>query len=363
MAKISVDIVEGEVNYEEAMKEFGISPFTFDLKNDKNISKYMPPIYKRDLVIGHRDFQPIYEAIKKKKKFAVLTGVNPSGHLHLGNKLFLDQALFFQKLGGEVFIPVSNDETYVFRKTDDLDKATKNAEENIIPEIIALGFDPKHTHFFISTQDTRVYELAVKLSTKTTFSTIKAIFGFNESTNPGQIFYAVVQSAHILLPQLILGKIPTVVPIGIDQDPYIRLSRDIAQKAGFIKPSSTYHMFLPGLQRGKMSGSKPETCIFLDDSEQEARKKIMRSFSGGASSLEEHRKKGGNSDIDSAFQYLYYIFEEDDSKLQSIRDKYMSGQMTSGEMKEYLFKKVSSFLKQQAKQKKKVKNIDKFMLK
>jgi len=283
----------------------------------------------------------------------------------LGNLLFLQQALFFQKLGAEVFIPISNDETYVFRKTDDIDKATNNAIENVIPDIIALGFDPKKTRIFISTKDSRVYELAVRLSTKTTLSAIKAIFGFIDETNPGQLYYTIVQSAHILYPQLkeFGGPKPVVVPIGIDQDPYMRLVRDMAARAGFIKPSSTYHKFMPGLQGGKMSGSKPETCIFLDEEPAKARKKIMRAFSGGAGTLEEHREKGGNPDIDIACQYLFFLFEEDDKKVQKIFDSYRNGSLTSGEVKNLLADKVVKFLKEHQAKKQKAKNqIDKFLV-
>lgn len=362
MAKITVSEVEGEVDYGQAMKEFGID----NIGNYLGRMKNLPAIYRRGTVFGQRDFSHILDAIARKKRFAVLTGFNPSGPLHLGNLLFLKQALFFQSLGAEVFIPISNDETYVFRKAESVEKATENAYGHVIPDIIALGFRPKKTKIFISTKEPRVYELAVRLSARTTFSTIKAIFGFGNDTNPGAIFYSIVQSAHILLPQLeeFGGPKPTVVPIGIDQDPYIRLSRDLAEKAGMTKPSSTYHRFLPGLRGGKMSGSRPETCIFLTDQPEAAGKKIMRAFSGGGTTLEEHRKHGGNPDIDVACQYLSALFEEDDRKLEEIFSGYRNGSLQSGEVKSYLAGKVEKFLKEHHKKREKAKRrIDEFMLK
>lgn len=360
MAKITVSKVEGEVNYNEAMKQFGISRLEhLKMKN-------LPIIYRRGIVFGQRDIQHIFQAIESKKKFAVLTGFNPSGPLHLGNLLFLKQALFFQSLGAEVFIPISNDETYVFKKSETLEQATKNAYEHVMPDIIALGFKSRRTKIFLSTKEPRIYELAVKLSAKTTFSTIKAIFGFGNETNPGAIFYSMIQSAHILLPQLeeFGGPKPTVVPIGIDQDPYMRLSRDLAEKIGMLKPSSTYHKFLPGLHGGKMSGSKPETCIFLTDKPEEARKKIMKAFSGGATTLEEHRKHGGNPEIDVACQYLFSLFEENDKKIKDIFASYRSGSLHSGVVKDYLAKKVEMFLRNHQKKREKAKKrIASFMLK
>lgn len=362
MARITVDTVEGEVNYEKEMQEFGIERIDAYLKQMKNLDV----LYRRGIVLGHRDFGRIFDAIKSKKPFAVLTGFNPSGPLHIGNLMILKEALFLQKNGADVFFVISNDETYVFRKTETLEMATKNAYEYVIPDIIALGFDPKKTKIFVSTELAKLYELAVKISTKTTFSVIKAIFGFTNETNPGQIFYSIMQSAHILFPQLkeYGGPKPTVVNIGIDQDPYMRLVRDIADKLDFIKPSSTYHKFMPGLLGGKMSGSKPETCIYLTDTLEVAEKKIMRAFSGGAKTLEEHKKYGGNPDVDVACQYLYFMFEEDDGKIKQIFSDFRNGKITSGEVKKYLADKVKKFLSEHQKKREKAKNqIEKFMLK
>ncbi len=360
--KISVSEVEGTIDYEKAMKDFGIEKIDKELKRLKNLSL----MYRRGVVVGHRDFGKIVDSINSKKEFAVLTGVNPSGSLHLGNKLFIDQALFLQQAGAHVYIPISNDETYVFRKAESIEQAIQNAYEKVIPDLIACGFDQKKTHIFISTRTPKLYELAVKLSAKTTFSTIKAIFGFTNETNPGQIFYAVMQSAHILFPQLqeYGGPKPVVVPIGVDQDPYMRLVRDIAEKVGMVKPSSTYHKFMPGLQGGKMSGSKPETCIYLTENPESARKKIMKAFSGGAATLKEHREKGGNPDVDVACQYLYFMFEEDDKKIKEVFADYRSGKLHTGDVKSILADKVEKFLKDFQKKREKARDqIDKFMIK
>jgi tryptophanyl-tRNA synthetase len=365
--KFSIDVadVTGEVDYAAAMKEFGIEDFTAYRQKLARIMK-LPLMYRRGIVIGQRDFGQIYDAAAKQNKFAVLTGANPSGSLHLGNLLFLKQALFFQQLGADVYIPISDDETYVFRKTDELEKATQTAYEKVIPDIIACGFDPKKTRIFISTKTARVYELAVKLSTKATLSTMKAIFGFTNESNPGSIFYGMVQSAHILFPQLpeFGGPKPVVVPIGLDQDPYMRLVRDVADKIGMIKPSSTYHKFIPGLQGGKMSGSKPETCIYLNEDPEQARKKIMKAFSGGAATLKEHKEKGGNPDTDVACQYLYCMFEEDDRKMDQILQGFRSGSLTSGDVKTMLADKVEAFLKDHKKKRERAfQDMDRFMIK
>ena len=58
-------------------------------------------------------------------------------------------------------------------------------------------------------------------------------------------------------------------------------------------------------------------------------------FSGGGATVEEHRSKGGDCDVDISYQYLSF-FEEDDTKLESIRKAYSSGEMLTGELKKEL---------------------------
>lgn len=368
MERISISDVEGDVDYNKVFGEFGLDRFEqFHRKMLKEkvfaraIKKF--PMFRRGLVFAHRDFGQIYRAISGRKKFAVLTGANPSGPLHFGHRLFLEQALFFQKLGADVYIPVSDDETYVFRKSRTLEQATRNAYNQVIPDILGFGFDPKKTHIFVSTQTQKVYELAVHLSTRSTFSMIKAIYGFTNETNPGQIFYGTIQSAHILFPEFIAECHPIVVPIGIDQDPHMRLARDIAERAGFHKPSSTYHKYIPGLQGGKMSASKPNTCIFLTDDKEKVRKKLMSAFSGGGGTLREHKEKGGNPDVDVAFQYLYFFLENDDKKIEDIDAAYRNGSLPTGELKQMAIDKLIKYLKEYQKRRAgNIKHTDKFLL-
>ena len=103
---------------------------------------------------------------------------------------------------------------------------------------------------------------------------------------------------------------------------------------GLMPPSSTYHRFVVGMTGDKMSSSKPETTIFLDDSIDVMSKKVKRAFSGGQATIEEHRRLGGDLTKDVAFQYLQYFFESDDDELASIGREYQSGRMLAGEIKQ-----------------------------
>ena len=102
-----------------------------------------------------------------------------------------------------------------------------------------------------------------------------------------------------------------------------------------------------------MSSSDPSSFIALTDSPEDVKKKVNKyAFSGGKDTLEEHRKHGGNTDIDISFQYLRFFFEDDDKKLKKIEDDYKSGKLLSGELKAILIEKINSFLKEHQKKRK-----------
>jgi tryptophanyl-tRNA synthetase len=94
----------------------------------------------------------------------------------------------------------------------------------------------------------------------------------------------------------------------------------------------------------KMSSSRPETTIFLSEDVKVMGKKVKSSFSGGQPTLEEHRRLGGNPDIDVAFQYLRYFFEDDDNALGEIESGYRSGEILTGQMKQICIDKASEYL-------------------
>ncbi len=94
----------------------------------------------------------------------------------------------------------------------------------------------------------------------------------------------------------------------------------------------------------KMSKSKPDSFIELPESAESVCKKIRKAFSGGQASVEDQRRMGGNPDADIPFQLLRFNFEEDDQKLERIRQDYISGKMLSGELKEYCCEKATQFM-------------------
>ena len=235
-------------------------------------------------------------------------------------------------------------------------------------DVIALGFDPKKTHFLIDTKHANLmYKPACMVAKRITFSMVKTSFGLTDQSNIGSIFYTSMQAVPAFLPSILKNKkVPCLIPHAIDQDPHFRLTRDILPKIGFYKPSSIQCSFLPPLSGtdGKMSSSEND-AIFTTDSPEVVKTKINKyAFSGGQPTLEEHKKQGGNPDIDVSFQYLRMLLEEDDKKLEKLHDEYKSGKLSTGELKKYTIEKINLFLKEH--QKKRIlakKNIDKFIYK
>lgn len=317
---------------EKLVKEFGASPIT-QLKE-------MPDFYtfEKGLIYSHRNFDKFFNALKRGEKCAIVSGFNASGTIHLGHKPVFDTNLFFQKKYGVlVFIPISDDESYVAGKVKSQEEALKYSLE-LAKELLAYGFDPKKTYFIIDQIYTNIYNLAIKLSKRVTLSEIKATYGYNNENNIGLHFYPTVQSAHILFPQERFGIKNVLVPIGPDEDAHIRICRDLASRGGYEKPAILHITFMPGTDGTKMSKSK-DNAIFFKDVPEIIIKKINRAFSGGQTTVEEHRIKGGNPDIDIACQYLskFFLSEKESKKLF---EDYRAGKLLSGEVKKMLAEKL-----------------------
>jgi len=360
--------VSGNVNYNKIMKEFGISlmPSLPKVFND-NI------LFRRKIVFAQREFSKILDALKNKKKFVMMTGLMPSGKFHFGHALIVQQMIFYQKLGAKIYIAVADLEAYAARKKS-LKELRKVAIEEYLTNYVALGLNLKKCDIYFQSdrakerkKSSSYYSLASNFSRYATFNEFKGVYG---DISPGKMNASLIQAAdmyHPQLPEFEGNSIMTFIPVGIDQDPHIRIARNIARRNKdhkFSSIASTYHLFLPGLKgNGKMSSSDENSFIALTDSKKEVETKIKKyAFSGGKDTLEEHRKKGGNPDIDVSFQYLKMFFEPNDKKLQKIYDDYKSGKMLTSELKEILIKKINTFLREhQKKMAKAKKEVDKFL--
>lgn len=397
-------------------------------------------LHRRGIVFAHRDLGQVLDAQRQGDSFGVLTGLMPSGQMHMGHSMVIDQVKWFQELGGDVTIAVADLESQATRGVS-LEKGRKVALEEYIAHYAALGIDPEKTNVYFQSSRPVVQRLGFQLGKRTNLNEFESIYGFSGETNLAHVQAPLVQVGDILHPQTeeYGGLRPIVVPVGVDQDPHLRLTRGLASKTnwfnvndgkssgviiglsvqddnaevlgqlpngrldkdrlkavfsgivsslehlgfsdiqsnpkqgtvlvssatskdksrirmklleyerslggmGLLAPSSTYHHFAVGLTGEKMSSSKPKTTLFLRDDLATVEKKIKRAFSGGQATVEEHRRLGGNPDIDVAYRYMMYFFEDDDAYLESINADYRAGKILAGEMKQLCIDRATAWL-------------------
>ena len=358
--------VSGEVDYDSLCKEFGIKKLSPSLlKEIEQLAGELHPYLRRQIFFAHRDLKWCLDEYKKGNKFFLYTGCGPSGPIHLGHLGTWRFTKWLQDVFDvELWFQFTDDEKFLF-KNKSYDEIQKWTEQNML-DIIALGFDPKKTHFLVDTKHAGImYPEAIKVAKKITTSTVKSAFGFTDSNNIGSMFYTAMQTVPVFLPNALSGKKqPCLIPLGIDQDPHFRISRDVVKKLGYDKPAILHSKFMVPLTGpvGKMSSSDADKAILTTDTPKQVKKKINKyAFSGGQATLEEHRKKGGNPDIDVAYQWLRY-FEEDDAVLEDLAKRYRSGELLSGELKQLLINKINEFLAEHQKRRGEAKKlIPKFM--
>lgn len=341
--------VEGDVDYDELLDRFGADRITDEQR--ANLPDH--PLVRREVFYAERDLNPFLDAVAAGDPHSIVTGRGPSGPMHLGHVLPFYFAKHLQdQTGATVLIPLSDDEKYL-TKDRSLAEISDATRENLL-DLLAVGFDPENTYVVVDTADADlVYPIAVTFAKELTQSTVEATYG--EPPNVGVSFYPAVQATHLLLPQLIEGRHPTLVPIAVDQDPHVRVTRDIAAKERYPveKPGALLSKFLPSLTGpGKMSASGAEPSIDLDASREEVFETIRaHAYSGGRTSIAEHREKGGDPEIDVPYQYLSYFFEDDDEHVRELARQYREGELLSGEMKEIAAEKIADFLEGHQRQK------------
>lgn len=390
------------VDVEKLFTDFGIET----IENVLPMIPEVPSFMRRRIVIGHRDYQQIAGCISDKRPFHVLTGFMPSGHPHLGHLMVMKEVVWHVQQGGSGYVAIADREAHAVRGIS-WEKCDEFGKEYLAC-LCALGFEG--TTYFQS-RNNRLKDLAFEAATKVNFSELTAIYGFGADTELAHAESVITQVADILFPQVDSGPAPTVVPVGVDQDPHIRLARGIAHKMrmftieeregyisvrsknapeaalnavksafphakkyeghvdikggtcaevaarvreierahggfAFYTPSSTYHIFMPGLTGGKMSSSIPESTISFHEPDPVVRKKVMNGITGGRMTLEEQKRLGGEPDRCSLYLLNLFHMVTEDAELAEIRRKCLGGEITCGQCKKDTAERVVAFLKE-----------------
>merc|ERR1712227_437936 len=335
------------IDYDKLIRRFGSSKVDEVLirRIEKVTGKPVHHFLRRGIFFSHRDMHKVLDDVEKGKPFFLYTGRGPpSDAMHMGHLIpFIFTKWLQETFDVPLVIQLTDDEKFLWK---DLKKeeAKRLAMENA-KDIIALGFDVNKTFIFSDFQHIggAFYENMIDVMKHVTFNQVKGIFGFNDSSNIGKIAFPAIQASPSFsssFPQIFGSNktVPCLIPCAIDQDPYFRMTRDVAPVLKFKKPALLHSTFFPALQgaQTKMSASDANSSIFLTDTGKQIKNKINKhAFSGGGKDEKEHREKGGNCDVDISYQYLTF-FLEDDEKLAKIREDYTSGELLSGFLKKEL---------------------------
>jgi tryptophanyl-tRNA synthetase len=334
--------VEGDIDYERLLERFGADRLT-----DEQVERFPDhPMIRRRVYYAGRDIDRYLAAAEAGETHSIVTGVGPSGPMHLGHVLVFYLARRLQRAtGAHVYIPLSDDEKY-FTKDMTFEEIGAATRSNL-RDLLAVGFEPDRTRIVVDRLDADIlYPHAARVAGDITQSTVEAVYG--DPPNVGFSFYPAMQATHLLLPQLVHGRHPTLVPIAVDQDPHVRVCRDVAGKARHevSKPGALLGKFLPALDGpGKMSSSSEAPTIELTDDRETVREKVMQhAYSGGRVDIEEHREHGGDPSVDVAYQYLHSFFEPDDERVERLACEYRTGEVLTGELKAMAVDAIAEFL-------------------
>ena len=359
--------MSGEIDYERLIREFGTQPITEELL--RQIQKHTGELHlqlRRKLFFSHRDLDWLLNMYEKGTNFVLYTGRGPSGPVHLGHIVpWIFTKHLQDSFKTKLYFQMTDDEKYLVNPKLSLEKTVGYTYDNAL-DFIALGFEPKNTVIISDTLHIRaLYDIALRIAKHITFSTVRSVFGFDDSSNIGLIWFPALQAAPCFIESALTGtNTPCLIPAAIDQDPYWRVTRDIAPKLGYHKPAQIHCRFLPGLGvSGKMSASDPESSIFTTDTIAVVKKKIRNAFTGGRATVEEQRRLGANPDICPIYHYWYFLFEEDEKKMFEIRRTCMSGELLCGDCKSNLTERVVKFIERHQEKREKAKDrIEEFFL-
>ena len=335
------------VDYDKLIARFGSMKIDDSLtaRIQRATGRPIHHLLKRGVFFSHRDLEMILDRYEAKQPFFLYTGRGPSSEaMHLGHLIpFIFTKWLQNTFNVPLVIQMTDDEKFLWKDLT-LEETHRLAVENA-KDIVAVGFDVNKTFIFADTDFVKdeFYRNVCRIWKCVTVNQENHIFGMTSADSVGKIAFPAIQAAPSFsssFPLIFGGRadVPCLIPCAIDQDPYFRMTRDAAPRLGFPKPALIHSTFIPALQgaQTKMSGSLPESSIYLTDSPDQIREKIMKyAYSGGRSTVEEHRKHGGDCKTDISFQYLSF-FLEDDRKLEETRKAYTSGEMLTGELKKQL---------------------------
>ena len=271
----------------------------------------------------------------------VLSGIQPSGALHLGNYFAMMKRMIEFQENHELFCFVVN--YHALTSVRDADYLRKNTFEACV-DFLALGIDPGKSHFYVQSDIPEVTELTWILSNITEMGLLQRSHSYKEKVakgmeaNHGLFAYPVLMAADILL----YGA--NIVPVGKDQKSHVEMTRDIAQKFNhnygetFVIPEPDIQddlAVIPGLDGQKMSKSYDNT-IEIFAPKNVLKKKVMRIVTD-AKAIDEPK------DPDTCNLFAIYSLFLDEERRKELRARYLAPGLRYGDVKKELLEVIWDF--------------------
>lgn len=340
--------------YQKLIDQFGVTSIDASIceRFERVTNHKIHPWIARGMVFAHRELDLILDDYEAKKPIFIYTGRGPSSDsLHMGHLVPLVLTKWLQDVfNAIVIVQIADDEKFYF-KDQEFDKIYNLGFENA-KDIIACGFNPDKT-FIFSNRNYSVelgpHKIIHDIFKHVNINTLQSAFGLKSNDSIGQYVWPIYQSAASFsefYPSIFKEKTRCLVVYAIDQDPYFRIARDIANKLGFYKPCTLIAQFLPALEgNAKMSSSHLNTrAIFLNFEENQVKTIIYKhAFTGGRTSKAEHIRLGADLSVDIPIQWLQY-FEYDDNIFNNICQEYKVGKLMTIEVKNILINKINEII-------------------
>ena len=275
--------------------------------------------------------------MEDKKKLRVLSGIQPTGELHLGNYFGMMSRMIDFQNNSDLFCCIVN---YHALTTIQDKNNLKNNTINAAIDFLALGMDPQKSTFWIQSDIPQVAELTWLLSNMTSVGLMERSTSYKDKIKKGLTPHMGLFSYPVLMAADILLYGSNVVPVGKDQKQHLEITRDIA-----IKFNNTYGeilivpepdieektMLVPGVDGQKMSKSYGNTIpIFADENKL---KKIVMSIVTDSAGINDPKDK------DTPLYKLYSLFLNNNEK-EILSDRYDTPGLRYGDIKKELLEKI-----------------------
>ena len=276
-------------------------------------------------------------------KKRVLSGIQPSGNLHIGNYFGMIKRMIEYQESNDLFCFIANLHSLTtLNNKDELKKLTLDAAM----DMLALGINPEHCYFWVQSDVPEVAELMWILSCQSPMGLMERAHGYKDKVaknikpNLGLFSYPALMAADILIYQT------DIVPTGKDQKQHVEIARDIAAKFNniygetFVLPEPEIPdeiAVIPGTDGQKMSKSYNNTIpIFADEL---VIKKAVMGIVTDSKGVDEPKESEGNTIFE-----LYKLFTNPD-ETKAFADQFKKGGLGYGDAKKMLLDKITETFK------------------